>query len=93
MTVVSVDFRDVDWHREQAKGCDGKVPLGRDVARSIAGRARRKGEPMSAYRCPWATAADPHWHVGHTPSLHRLEEIAAAIRNRANDPDTGEPAA
>lgn len=84
-----LDFRDVDWHQEADRACDGKHPYGRKTAREIAARMRAQdGEDVCAYRCPWGRTA--HWHVGHTPSVERLERIAAAIRNRTNEGDTDE---
>ena len=38
--------------------------------------------PVRAYWCPWAAHLDlrPHWHIGHLPSVERLQLIADAIR-------------
>lgn len=84
-----LDFRSIDWHDEAERACDGKAPYGRDTARQIVARMRHAGDTnASAYRCPWGR--ENHWHVGHVPSVERLEEIAAAIRNRTNEGDTDE---
>jgi len=74
----------MDWRVELERGCAGKVPLGKRAARSIAEQARREGNRVTAYRCPWAE--DGHWHTGHVPSMQRVEQIADAIRQRAQDP-------
>lgn len=81
--MTMVDFRTIDWHTEADRGCARKHPYGRTTARSIAARMQTAGDrTVSAYRCPWADDNDPHWHVGHLPSMEGLERIAAAIRNR-----------
>ena len=45
---------------------------------------RARGERVFQYRCPFGdgTRAHAHFHVGHVPSLERLEDIARAIRER-----------
>jgi hypothetical protein len=59
------------------------------AARGAARSARdRTGERISSYRCSFAggTRASAHWHIGHVPSVAALQDIADAIRYRAQHP-------
>jgi hypothetical protein len=62
--------------------CLHKRRLGRKAAMGLAGRLRVDGDPISAYRCPFATGDDAHWHIGHGPSLLTLERVAEVLRDR-----------
>lgn len=70
MNVVSLEDR----------ACGTKRKMGaaraRDVAQALTDRT---GERISPYRCPWCQA----WHVGHTPSMATVTDLAKHIRERS----------
>lgn len=61
------------------RACLSKNALGRDAARRVCEEARRVGNHLQAYRCPFFE--DGHWHVGHVPSMASVDLIARAIRD------------
>lgn len=88
VTAEPVPLAEVDWRAMVERVCTRKRPMSNDVARRVAQRHRDAGEPFSAYGCPFSPPGRRHWHVGHwhvghTASLFRLQEIADAIRARA----------
>lgn len=62
--------------------CTRKVAMGRGAAMAVGTKARRNGQQMSAYRCPFSMDPTCHWHVGHPPSMKTLKRIAEMLRDR-----------
>lgn len=69
----------------------------RKVAYPEPGQARRECERLKrtirshfeVYRCPFAEEGE-HWHVGSSPSMSDIKQIAMAIRDlHGNRPSTG----
>lgn len=57
----------------------------RDARRDAEHLTRKEHVPIGWYRCPFGD--DRHWHVGHVPSLHGLQQIARVIRGLPPDPE------
>lgn len=73
------------WLRLQPKtraiiehACLEKKRWSRNGAWDAVARLRRKGDQVSAYRCPFK---GDHWHVGHIPSMATVEDLALAVRD------------
>lgn len=47
-------------HEKQLAGCEGKVALNREQAKTAAKRQRKKGRKVEAYKCSFCAK----WHVG-----------------------------
>lgn len=73
--------RSVDTAKVVERSCLRKRRLGRRAAMEIAQRKRARGIAVTAYRCPFADDERGHWHLGHAPAMHALEDIAYAIRD------------
>lgn len=58
--------------------CGNKARLTYTAAMRSTERARAEGERMSPYPCPFCG----WWHLGHTPPMETLREIAAMMRER-----------
>lgn len=57
-------------------------------ARQVAAVAAKRGDSCSPYQCPFHTLRpERHWHIGHVPSTHHVERMAAAIRWCTQHPD------
>lgn len=64
----------------ESKACGEKVRMGAKRARAVAAElTRRSGRQVSPYRCVFCGS----WHVGHTPSMAAVVDLAAVIRERA----------
>lgn len=76
----------MDEHRYQAiveRACGDKQRYGWRTARDIAADRRASGDDISAYRCPFNHDDDggqPHWHLGHVPSMESVHDVVDAIR-------------
>lgn len=70
----------------RSRMCGQKRPYAAYHAQEVAARMRAQGEKrVSAYPCPFHSEdAAPDrgrtWHVGHAPSVYRMELLARYLR-------------
>lgn len=82
-TVVAI----TDEERLRLRACGTKARLGERAARAISEMTHDDpdSDNLCAYRCPFAhehADGEGDWHVGHTPSLESLVQMAKILRTR-----------